>query len=109
MNLRTICVVLMFVASASVSAQPAPGQMRVVQGGGFVGGGGVGGTRFRPAQLEFIKNELGVSDDEWKSLQPKIEKVMDARLATTTGAGMGVSSQNGGAPVGKATGGNPNT
>src|SRR3954463_9889814 len=106
MNLRTICVVLMFMASASVSAQPAPnGGGRVFGGGGMVAAGG-GGQRFRPAQLEFIKNELGLSDDEWKTLSPKIEKVMDARMNTQTGAGMSVSSQNGGAPAVHAMGGN---
>lgn len=55
-------------------------------------GGGQGGNRgnrgnFDPAAMrqrfyDRIKQDLGASDDEWKALQPKVEKVLDAQRAT---------------------------
>src|SRR5690242_17995936 len=66
------------VAVLCLAAAPAFGQ---AGGGGAGGGGGRGRGNFDPAQMrqrmeERLKTELGVSDDEWKALQPKVEKVM---------------------------------
>lgn len=64
------------------------------RGGG--GGGGFGGGNFDPAQmrqnmLDRVKETLEVTkDDEWQALQPRIEKVMDARMATMGGMGRGM-------------------
>ena len=73
---RTLAVLVV-----ALAAVPAFGQ---AQGGGGGGAGGGGGRRgnFDPAQMrqrmeERLKEELGASDDEWKALQPKIEKVME--------------------------------
>jgi len=65
-------------------------------GGGGRGrrGGGGGGGNFDPAQmrqnmLERTKETLEITkDDEWTALQPRVEKVMDARMAAMTGGGM---------------------
>jgi len=49
-------------------------------GGGGGGGGGGGRGNFDPAamrqrMLDGVKTALGVTDDEWKALQPKVEAV----------------------------------
>jgi peptidoglycan hydrolase CwlO-like protein len=38
-------------------------------------------AQFKQQRLDRIKEQLGSTDDEWKVLQPKIEKVMDAQMA----------------------------
>src|SRR5262245_58620390 len=59
------------------------------------GGGGGGGGNFDPAQfqqrmLERVKEQLEIADDaEWKAIEPLVQKVMDARLATFSGFGRG--------------------
>ena len=83
-------------------AQPAP--QRAVGGGGFGGGGfnvvgGAGGGRFRQQTLDAVKDKLELSDDDWEKLSPKVEKVLDAKRNTQSGAGMSWSSMNGAAPV----------
>ena len=72
-------------ASSTVMAQ---------QGGGGGGGGGGGRGNFDPAafraqQEARMKESLGVNDEEWKVLQPKIQKVTDARQAIGFGGGGG--------------------
>lgn len=59
------------------------------------GGGGRGGRgNFDPAQMrermmERVKEQMEITDDsEWKAIQPLVQKVMDARMATMAG-GMG--------------------
>lgn len=77
-------------------------------GGGGGGGrrGGGGGGNFDPAQarqrtLDRYKETLEVTkDDEWQALQPRIEKVMDAR--TGMGGGMGRGMFGGGRRGGAA-------
>jgi hypothetical protein len=59
------------------------------QGGGG-GGGGRGRGNFDPAQWrqqmeQRMKDEMKVSDDEWKVLQPKIQKVQQLQFATRAG------------------------
>lgn len=62
------------------------------QGGG--GGGRRGGGNWDPAQfqqrmMERYKETLEVKDDaEWKAIQPLVQKVMDARMASFSGRGM---------------------
>jgi hypothetical protein len=53
-----------------------------------------GRGNFDPAQMrqrmeDRMKEQLGVSADEWKVLQPKLEKVMTARRDTMGGFGFG--------------------
>ena len=75
MNVRTLCLVMlaaMLMAAPATFAQdrPDPAEMR--------------------ARMEArIKEQLGVNDDEWKVLQPKVEKVMTAQRSAATGGGFG--------------------
>jgi hypothetical protein len=61
-----------------------------------------GGRRgeFRQRMLDNLKEELGVSADEWKVMQPKVEKVMTARRDTMGGFGMGPRGRRGGGDQG---------
>jgi hypothetical protein len=65
-------------------------------GGGRGGRGGGGGGNFDPAQfqermMQGIRDRLEVTDDtEWKAIQPLVQKVMDARMASMSGAGRGM-------------------
>ena len=65
---------------------PGGGFGRGGGGGGFGGGpgGGFGGVR-----LDDAKKPLGASDEEWKVISPKLQKVITARqvLAENRGAG----------------------
>lgn len=60
-------------------------------GGGGQGGGGRGGPggrgNFDPAQwIERYKERLEITDDtEWKAIQPLVQKVSEARMATMRG------------------------
>jgi hypothetical protein len=72
---------------------PAPGNGRGNRGGnGGAGGGGRG--NFDPAQFaqqreERMKKDLGVNDEEWKALQPKIDALDKARMAGFGGGQFG--------------------
>jgi len=61
---------------------------------GQPGGQGMGRGNFDPAQMRqrFIDNlrdQLGANEDEWKVLQPKIEKVFTAQREARGGVGFG--------------------
>ena len=65
------------------------------QGGGGRRGGGQGGGGFDPEQFrqrmqERLKERLAASDEEWKVIQPKIDKVMTLQRQSTSGRGMGM-------------------
>jgi len=76
-----------------------------------------GRGNFDPAQARErmearMKEQLGVSDDEWKVLQPKVEKVMTAQRDARAGGGgfggggrRGGGGANGGGAAGGAGGG----
>jgi hypothetical protein len=70
-------------------------------------GGGPGGRNFDPAQmqqrmLERYKELLEVTnDDEWKAIEPRVTKVMEARRDTMGGMGRGMFGR------GPGGGGNP--
>lgn len=80
------------------------------QGGGRGGrgGGGPGGGNFDPAQMQQrmmdrVKEQLEITDDaEWKALQPLVQKVMDARMASFSG-GRGMFGRGGGRAPGGDT------
>jgi hypothetical protein len=82
---------------ASVLAQTAP-----PAGGGNQGGGRQGRGNFDPAQMqqrmmERYKEQLEITDDaEWKVIQPLVQKVWDARMATMSGMGRGMFGRRGG-------------
>jgi hypothetical protein len=59
-------------------------------------------AQFRQQRLDRIKEQLGASDDEWKVLSPKIEKVMDVQRNTFGGFGGGRGRGPGGGGGGNA-------
>jgi methyl-accepting chemotaxis protein len=75
-------------------------------GGGGGGGGGRGGrqggrgnfdpAQFQQQQLDQIKTALNASDDEWKVLQAKIQKVMTLQQELNAGRGRGGFGGRGG-------------
>jgi hypothetical protein len=114
MSGRTVLVTLMcaLMAAEVTLAQPAPAPPPGGRaGGGGVGfGGGLGGgvavqsvAQNRQRTLDAVKEQLGASDEEWTALSPKIEKLLHAKRAMQSGAGMSWTSTNGGAPVFRAS------
>jgi hypothetical protein len=84
---------MMSLGANQLAAQPNDGG----QAGGGPGGGGRGGRgNFDPARMQqFImeryKEVLEVtSDDEWKALQPLVQKVSDLRRESFSGMGRGM-------------------
>ena len=54
-------------------------------------------AQMRQAMMERIKASLGCTDDQWKALQPKVEKVQTlSSQARATGFGMGRRGPGGG-------------
>jgi len=51
------------------------------------GGRGFDPAQFRERMMNRMKEEMGSTDDEWKVLAPKIEKVVTAQRDTRTGFG----------------------
>ena len=51
--------------------------------------------QFRTQMADRMKQALGASDDEWKVLQPRIEKVQTLARATRGGGGMGFMMMGG--------------
>ncbi len=81
---------VMSLGMSQVVAQPNNGGPGAPGG---PGGGRFGGRNFDPAQfrqrmMENIKQELEITnDDEWKAIEPRIQKVMDARRDAFSGMG----------------------
>jgi hypothetical protein len=92
MSVRNWCLAVLAVALMS--------PMAFAQGGGGGGGGG-GRGNFDPAQMRErfmnqIKERMGATDDEWKVLAPKIEKIQTAQRETRGGGGFGGGGRRGG-------------
>jgi hypothetical protein len=85
--------------------------------GGRGGGGGGGGGRgsfnpeeFRKQMAERLKTELGATDEDWKAIQPLLEKVTKAQQDVLTGRlgrGFGGGRGPGGGGPGGPGGGGP--
>lgn len=80
-------------APAMAQQQPAPGGGG--QGGGAGGPGGFGGGRVDPAQFRQMMNDrmkelMGANDEEWKALQPRIEKIQQLSRDASNFGGMGL-------------------
>src|ERR1041384_1402138 len=73
---KMICCLALLVGSASCFAEDQP------QRGNR---GNFDPEQLRQRMLEPIKENLGSSDDEWKALQPKIEAVQKAQMASRGG------------------------
>lgn len=65
-------------------------------GRGGRGGGPGGGADWRQQMEQRQKEALGVTDDEWKVLQPKIEKVRTLAMQARAGVFMGGRGGRGG-------------
>jgi hypothetical protein len=98
---RALCLTLLLLAPAIALAQPGQGQggQRQVSGSGGIGFNG----KSPGDQLAAIRSMMDVSDDEWKAMAPKIEKVIHAKRETATGAGMNWTSSNNAKPVFQAS------
>ena len=98
------------VAFALLSAGVAGSAFGQAQPGGNNGGrqgrGNFDPAQFRAQMMERLKTQLGASDDEWKVLEPKVTKVMDAsRAASTNRGGFGGPGGPGGDRGGRTRGG----
>jgi hypothetical protein len=118
MSAARVSLIVLAVSILTLStsfAQPAgPGVPRgkaaPAAGPGFRGTGGTGSSPIsKQFQLDAIKDQLSLSDDEWKALSPKVEKAIDAKLKLNTGAGMNWTSSNGSKPAFQASTARPDT
>ena len=74
----TVLLSVLLMSASSLMAQRGAG---AGGGAGGAGAGGPGGGRGRggggtQGQLDLIKVQLGASDDEWRVLSPKVEKLL---------------------------------
>lgn len=69
------------------------------------GGRGGGPGQLRERMLDTVKAQLGASDEQWKTLAPKVEKVMTLQREARGGLMLG---RGGDAPSGDAAGGDEN-
>lgn len=120
MSLKHWLMVAGVSAALAMSASDAWAQQN--NRGNRQGGPGGPGGNFDPAQMrqrmmERYKEMLEVtSDDEWKAIQPLVEKVQDSRMASMSGMGRGMfgrgrqggDNQGGGRPQGGMFGQQPN-
>jgi hypothetical protein len=90
-------------------AAPAMAQQQPGPGGGQ---GGPGGGRMDPAQFRQMMNDrmkelMGATDEEWKALQPRIEKLQQLQRDASNFGGMGLLFGQGGGGRGFPGGGGP--
>jgi hypothetical protein len=78
---------MMWVVVALVMMVGLVGTVQAQAGGG--GRGNFDPAQFRQQMMDRFKEQLGASDDEWKAIQPKLEKVMEVRQASFAGFGRG--------------------
>jgi Spy/CpxP family protein refolding chaperone len=92
--------------AADEPAKPAPERGERGPGGGGGRGGGMDFAAMRKEREDRLKADLGATDDEWKLMQPRIEKVVTSRMqAFASGRGMGGGGRRGGGEGGGAGGG----
>ncbi|MGE5608946.1 MAG: hypothetical protein ACM359_06815, partial [Bacillota bacterium] len=78
-GLRVLLAGLVLLGMTTASFAQAQGGGRQGRGGrGQQGAGNFDPAQFRQRMMDRMKERLGASDDEWKVLQPKFEKVMNA-------------------------------
>ncbi len=90
-----VCIVAMLLVSQSFSAGGAGGRGGAGARGGAGGRAGTGQRPQRdPAQMqrmmyERMKEQLGATDEQWKDIQPRLQKVMTlSRQVSAPGRGM---------------------
>lgn len=95
LRMASLLVVVGALAALPLWAQEAPPAGGAPAGGAANpgGGGGRGGRNFDPAawrqrMMDNLKQQLGTTDDEFKALEPKIEKVTTLGRDMMGGRGM---------------------
>jgi len=89
-------LVMAFSGSAFAQGNNGGGRQRGAGGAGGAGGGNFDPAQMRERMMTRLKEQLGANDDEWKVLQPKVEKVMDAQRDTRGGGFGGFGGRGGG-------------
>ena len=100
-KLSLVCVAGFVAVCVTSLAQPAPAG-RGTAGSGFIG-------KHTQDQLAALRSVVEVTDAEWQTLSPKIEKVLVAKQNMNSGAGMTFTSSTSAKPVFKAANGKPAT
>lgn len=101
--LSLLCTLVLSLVSTTPQAQAQEGGADRPRGGGGAGGGRGGPGGFDPAQMrarmaERIREVLDIkSDDEWKVIEERVNKVTDARRDLGTGGGGRMMFGGGGA------------
>jgi chromosome segregation ATPase len=103
LNTKRLIPLLVAFLLAAV-ATPAMAQQQ--PGGGGAGGGGAGGGRIDPTQFRQMMNDrmkelMGANDEEWKALQPRIEKLQQLQRDASNFGGMGLLMDFGGGGGGR--------
>src|SRR3954453_14329854 len=107
---RPVALLASFLLAAiatPVMAQQQPGGGGA--GGGGAGGGGAGGlggggvdpTQFRQMMNDRMKELMGANDEEWKALQPRIEKLQQLQRDASNFGGIGLLMDFGGGGGGR--------
>src|SRR3954469_24796475 len=95
---------LALLAAFLLAAVAAPAMAQQQPGGGGAGGGGAGGpgggridpTQFRQMMNDRMKELMGANDEEWKALQPRIEKLQQLQRDASNFGGIGLLMDFGG-------------
>jgi hypothetical protein len=99
----TICLLSLYLTAGLAVAQTNQGGGRPRRQGNF------DPAQFQQRMMERYRERLEISDDaEWKAVQPLIQKVLDARMAMSTGGrgGVGRPTRRGGEATGPEQGQN---
>ncbi len=103
---------MLSLGTAQIFAQNAPaagGQTGGNNGGGRGNRGNFDPAQFQQRMMDRTKEQLEITDDaEWKAIQPLVQKVMDARMATMRGMFGRRGGPGGGGPGGGTGGGTVN-
>ena len=86
-----VALVIAFMAMSATSA------FAQNQGGGR---GNFDPAQMRERMMTRIKEQLGATDDEWKAIEPKVDKVMTAQRESRGGFGFGGFGGGRGGPGG---------
>lgn len=70
------------------------------QGGGGQGGGRMDPAQWQQQQMDRMKEQLKVQDDEWRVIEPKLTKVMTAQREARAGMMGGFGGRGGRGPGG---------
>jgi Spy/CpxP family protein refolding chaperone len=75
-------------AQPAAPRPPAP-PARPAQGGAR-GGDGIAPGQFQQEIMDLVRQKLEATDEQWKSIEPRLVKVREAQSQLRSGAGMGI-------------------